>query len=358
MEPIDKADHDAVDPAALMTIDEFEAVARKTLEPSVYDYVAGGAGNEDSVEHNRRALGRWRIRPRMLVDLSHLDPSISLLGDDLASPLLLAPSALHRLAHPDGELATAHAAKRAGVGMILSMNASTALEDVAAVGATTWFQLYLYRDRQVTIDLLARAEAAGCRAICLTVEHPGMPWRVRELRQPLRIPPGAEFVHLPPERRGPEDLEPNLTWDLVEWLRDATSLRIALKGILDPEDARLAAELGVDAIVVSNHGGRQMSGSVAAWDVLPQVAAAVDGRCSLLADGGVRTGVDVFRAIALGADAVLIGRPVVWGLAAAGEAGVAQIIRLLHDEFVSILGSTGCPTPDRIHPGMLVDIGT
>ncbi len=343
-----------VDPGQLFTIDEFEEAARSRLETSVYEYIASGAGDDDTLHHNRRSLERWRVLPRAMVDVTDLSTGSTVLGRPTSLPLLIAPSALQRLSHPDGEMAMAKAAAAADIPMILSMNASTPLEEVAASGAATWLQLYIYRDRQVTEDLVARASSAGMDALCITVDHAVLPWRVRELRRPLQVPPGVEFVHLPPDRQAGAT-ETALTWDLVEWLRSTTPLRIVLKGILDPADAVLAAEHGVDAIIVSNHGGRQLAGSVSAWDMLPAIADRVGGRLEILADGGVRSGMDLFRALALGADAALIGRPAVWGLATAGEAGVTRVLQLLAGEFTSALGSTGCRTPAEIQRDRLVE---
>jgi len=329
----------SADPAAMFTVDDFEVAARERLESSVYDFVVGGAGNEDSISHNRRALQRLRILSRTMIDVSHIDMSTSVLGIDLAMPLFVAPSAMQRLSHPDGERAVASAAAAAGIPMILSMNTSTTIDDVAESGVPLLLQMYIYRDRSVTEELIARAEQAGVKALCPTVDAAVMHWRVRELRNPLQIPADVEFKHLPGPRGG--GLESNITWEMFEWLRGVTDLPIVLKGILDPADAARAADEGADGIIVSNHGGRQVAGAVSAWDVLPEVAERVAGRIPVLADGGIRDGVDLFRAIALGADAALIGRPAVWALAAAGQPGVERLLEILRTEFESVMGWTG-----------------
>jgi 4-hydroxymandelate oxidase len=332
---------------ALYSLDDFEEVARERLEPSVYEFVAGGAGNGDTVERNRRVFDQWLLMPRVMVDVSRRDPNTTVLGQRISFPLLIAPSALQRLLHPGGELATAEAAARAGTAMVLSMNASMPLEEVATAGGLLWFQLYVYKDRGVTEQLVARAAAAGYRALCVTVDHAVMPWRVRELRQPLRIPPDITFSHLAPERQA-DALDAGFCWDTLAWLRTVTDLPIVLKGILNPADAALAAEHGVDAVIVSNHGGRQLAGSVTAMDVLPAVVEAVDDRLEVLADGGIRSGIDLFRMIALGARAGLIGRPALWGLAAAGSRGVERVLEVVREEFVSAMGSTACTTTAEI----------
>lgn len=344
----------SADPASMFTIDDFEAAARERLEASVYDFVVGGAGNEDTVTHNRRALQRLRILSRTMIDVSHIDMSTNLLGIDMEMPLVVAPSAMQRLSHPDGERAVAGAAAGAGVPMILSMNTSTTIEDVAASGVPLLLQMYLYRDRSVTEDLIALAEQAGVTAICPTVDSAVMHWRVRELRNPLQIPDGVEFKHLPGPRGG--GLESNITWEMFEWLRGVTDLPILLKGILDPADAARAVDEGASGIIVSNHGGRQVSGAVSAWDVLPEVAERVAGRIPVLADGGIRDGIDLFRAIALGADAALIGRPAVWALAAAGQPGVERLLEVLKTEFESVMGWTGSTSLASVTADRLVRV--
>jgi 4-hydroxymandelate oxidase len=326
--------------------DDLVRAAEAALQPAALAYLAGGAGDESSVRRNRRSLERLLILPRAMVDVSSIDLSTEVLGIPLAFPMMIAPSALQRMSHPDGEVAVGRATAESGLAMILSMNTSSTVEEVAATGVPFLLQLYLYRDRGVTERLIERATAAGCRGIVPTVDSAVLHHRPRELRAGFERPPGVDFVHLPPPGEG-GGLETNLTWEMVTWLRSVTDLPIVLKGILDPADAVRAAEEGVDGIVVSNHGGRQASGAVSAWDVLADIVDRVKGRTTILADGGVQDGSDVFRGIALGADAVLTGRAPVWGLAAAGEAGVRRHLELVRREFESVMGWTGSTSVAR-----------
>jgi len=320
------------DMAGFHHVDEFETVARKRLPESTFGYVAGGAGLERSVLRNRESLDALQLVPRVLRNVHEVDTSNSLLGSESRFPLLVAPSAVQRLADPEGELATARAARDAGLTMILSMNASTTMEDVGAEGVDFWMQLYFSADRGHMKSVLQRAERAGAGALCVTVDHAGMPTRIRELHRPLVVPPEVEFVHLDtdPSKRG---IDRSLNWEVIDWIRQVSPLPIVLKGVLHPEDGRLAAEIGVDAVIVSNHGGRQLDGTVSPYDVLVPFLEAVDGRMEVYADGGIRSGNDLFKVLALGARAGLIGRPIWWGLAAGGEAGVARILELITTEF-------------------------
>lgn len=330
-----------------VAIEDFEEAARRVLPKMVYDYYAGAAGDEWTLAENRRAFGRWVLRPRVLADVSGADLSTTLLGQPLPFPILLAPTGFQRLAHRDGELATARAAASVGALMVLSTIATTSLEEVAETGVPRWFQLYVMRDRSITEDLVQRAQAAGYRAIVLTVDTPLLGTRFRDVRNRFTIPPGVAMANLPnavmPE--GPEgeatsrlanlfaaEHDASLSWKDLEWLRSLAPLPLLLKGVLTAEDARLAVEAGVDGLVVSNHGGRQLDGAPAALDALPEVVDAVQGRLEVLMDGGIRRGSDVLKALALGARAVLVGRPYLWGLAVQGEAGVVRVIEMLRDE--------------------------
>jgi 4-hydroxymandelate oxidase len=271
-------------------------------------------------------------------------------------PVLIAPTAFHRLAHPDGELATARAAGGAGTLMVASTIATCALEEIAKVATgPLWFQLYAYKDRALTRNLIHRAEAAGYRALCLTVDTPLLGSRERDRRNGFTLPDGIRMGNF--EDAGFEvatlgesfhayvlrQLDASLTWDVVEWLRGETRLPLILKGIVAPEDGALAAERGVDGIVVSNHGGRQLDGAEGTLRALPRVVDAVAGRAEVFVDGGVRRGTDVVKALALGARAVLIGRPALWGLAAAGEEGVARVLRMFREELTLAMALCGCP---------------
>jgi 4-hydroxymandelate oxidase len=308
----------------------------------------------------------------VLVDVSTIVPATTVLGTPLAFPVILAPTALNRLGHPEGELAAARAAHAAGTAMAVSTTASSTLEEVrSASDGPLWFQLYVYRDRDVTHDLVRRAEVAGYSALVLTVDMPRMGRRERDLRNQFTLPAGVSIRNL--ERSGRGDLarwpvgssfmqyvhdllDPSLTWASIEWLRGITSLPILIKGILAPDDAERAMQVGAAGIVVSNHGGRQLDGAIATIDALPDIAARVAGRITVLMDGGVRRGTDVLKALALGADAVLVGRPYLWGLAADGERGVRRVLQLLRDELELAMALAGCPTIADIDRSLVVDV--
>lgn len=338
---------DAFDAAPFHRVEDFEPVARDMLPDSTYGYIAGGAGDESSVRRNRDALERTRLVPRVLRPVNSIDSSTTVLGVDLTCPLMIAPTAVQRIVHHDGELATARATAAAGLAMVLSMNSSVALEDVAAEGVAFLMQLYVSRDRGHTKHIVDRAIDAGARGVVLTVDQAGTAVRPRELRVPLQLPPGVDFVHLPvdPLSRG---VDGDLTWDDVSWLRDISSVPVVVKGILHPDDARIAAEHGVDAVVVSNHGGRQLEGSVSAYDVLPRIAAEVGDRVELIADGGIRSGADVLKALALGARAVMVGRPVNWGLAVGGERGLSRLLDIVQNEFEAAMRLCGVGAVDQV----------
>src|ERR687896_389791 len=305
--------------------------ARATLPRAVYDYFAGGAEDEVTVRANRAAYERYSLRPRVMVDVSHVDASVDLLGQRLAFPVALAPAAFQRLANPGGELATARAARAAGTLLVASTLSTYSVDDVAAAApGPLWLQLYVFRDRGLTQELVERAERAGCGAICLTVTVPVQGNRERDLRNQFRLPIGidmANFLGLR-QARFPEgitgsglnafnsrEFNPTLTWQSLGWLRSITNLPIVLKGVVTPEDATLAVEHGANGIIVSNHGGRQLDGAEPTLLALPRVADAVGDRVPILVDGGVRRGTDVVKALCLGARAVLIARPYLWGLA-------------------------------------------
>jgi isopentenyl diphosphate isomerase/L-lactate dehydrogenase-like FMN-dependent dehydrogenase len=343
-----------------VNVSEYEALARERMSASAYDYYAGGAEDEVTLAANRDAFRAIAIRPRVLAGVSNASTRTTLLGSSLALPVALAPTAFNKLGHADGEIAAARAAGAAGTLMCCSTVSSTPIEDVAAAATgPLWFQLYVYRDREVTRDLVRRAEAAGCRALVLTVDTPRLGRRERDLRGGFSLPPDIAVANL--ERYGtPEALrwagsstfteyihrlmDDSLTWESVEWLRSITTLPILIKGILTGEDATLAIASGAAGLIVSNHGGRQLDGVLASISALPDVARAVGGRVPVLMDGGVRRGTDVFKALALGASAVCIGRAYLWGLAANGEAGVASVLEMLRAE----LELAGCASIDAI----------
>ncbi|MFL6260156.1 MAG: alpha-hydroxy acid oxidase [Thermoanaerobaculia bacterium] len=342
---------------------DLEAVAREKLSRDALDYYAGGAHDEVTLRENRAAFDRLSLAYRVLVDVSRRDLAATVLGQPVSMPILVAPTAFHRLATPEGERATARAAGAAGTVMILSTLSTTPIEEVvAAASGPVWFQLYVYRDRKATEGLVRRAEAAGCRALVLTVDAPLLGRRERDVRNRFRLPPSLAVANLLPEGYGElppaaadsglaayvaSFLDPALTWRDVAWLRSITSLPVLVKGIVRPDDALRAAEAGAAGIVVSNHGGRQLDTSPATLDVLPEIADALSAhghRIELLMDGGVRRGTDVLKALALGARAVLVGRPILWGLAADGEAGAILALRMLRDELDLAMALAGAPT--------------
>jgi len=350
-----------------VSIDEYEALARERIPAMSFDYYAGGSGEEWTLRENREAFHRWVLRPRVLVDVSGRDTSTTVLGAPVAFPVLVAPTAMQRMAHRDGELATSRACAEAGTVMVLSTIASSTIEDVAgaAPDAPRWFQLYVHRDRGLTAELVERAAAAGFRALVLTVDTPVLGIRDRDSRNRFAAPPGVGLSNvgarfLPEVGPGDSGLaayvreqqDPSVTWKDVEWLRSLSDLPIVLKGILTAEDAAMAAEAEVDGIAVSNHGGRQLDGTIAALDALPEVVDA-SGPCEVYVDGGVRRGSDVLKALALGARAVMVGRPVLWGLAADGEAGVRRVLRLLAQDLDAAMAIAGCRSVDDITPELV-----
>lgn len=349
----------------LLNLDDFETAAGERLPAAARDYVRGGAADEVTLRQNREAFNRWQLLPRVLRDVSRVDLEIELLGERISFPVLVAPTAFHSLAHGEGELATARAAARVGTVMVVSTMSSYRLEEIAAAAAAPkWFQLYCYRDRSVTRALVERAEAAGYKAICLTVDLPRVGRRERDLRNRFSLPPGVsprnfeDFLALDRlaadersrafERYIGELVDPSLTWEAVDWLGSVTRLPLVLKGILTPADARLAVEHGVQGIVVSNHGGRQLDTVPPTIEVLAEIADQVGDAAVVLMDGGVRRGTDVAKALALGARAVLVGRPCFYGLAVAGEEGVRRVLELLRAELELTLALLGCRNPKEL----------
>lgn len=333
---------------------DYEILAEERMDPIYWDYYAGGSDDEVTVRTNQSDFGRMRLRPRVLVDVNHCDTRTSVLGTPVGMPILVAPSAYHAMAHPQGECATAQGARAAGTLMIAATDSSRTLEEIASVaGEARWFQLYLYPTREIAAGLVRRAEAAGYRAIVLTVDMPVLGNRERDLRNRMTIPPPpltrANFAGVNIEGHAWR----TLTWDDVAWLRSLTALPIVLKGILTAEDALLALEYGVSAIVVSNHGGRQLDSCVTGIEALPEIVDAVAGRCEVYCDGGFRRGTDILKALALGARAVLVARPVLWGLAVNGAAGVQHILEMLHSELLRAMALTGCPTLASINRSLL-----
>jgi 4-hydroxymandelate oxidase len=359
-----KADFAAVAAAVAgcICLADFEPLAKAKLSATSWEYLRAGAGDEITVQWNEEAYRRIRLKPRILVDVSKLDTRVTLFGEKQAFPILLAPVAAQKLMHPEGELATARGASAAGATMVVSSFANTSLEDVAAVAKSPlWFQLYAQTDRGFTRELVQRAEAAGYRALCLTVDTATTGARNREARANVKLLPIPNFASFTGAgsdvslHTGSQDvfksvLDAAMSWKDVEWLLSCIKIPLVLKGVLNPDDAERAVASGVAGIIVSNHGGRNLDTLPATIDALPVVAEKVAGRIPVFVDGGIRRGTDVLKALALGASAVFIGRPYIYGLAAAGEAGVTQVINILQREFqmaMALTGRTNVESMDR-----------
>ncbi len=359
-------------PPQVVTVNDHELAARTRLDDNAWAYFAGGAGDELTLHANRAAWNALSLVPRVLRPLTGGHTRVELLGRTLPHPILVAPVAFQRMAHADGELATAYAAAAQGAGLVLSTQSSTPMEDVARpflqerARGPLWFQLYWQHDRGFVRSLVQRAEAAGYEALVLTVDAPTSGARDRERRAAFKLPPGVSAVHLTdldspahaPLRAGESALFDRLlahapTWADVEWLAAQTRLPVLLKGVLHAGDARQAAHLGLGGIIVSNHGGRTLDTAVATARALPEIVAATEGRLPVLVDGGIRRGTDVLKAMALGASAVLVGRPVVFGLATAGAAGVAHVLRLLRDELEIAMALCGATDLRQLEPGLV-----
>jgi 4-hydroxymandelate oxidase len=329
-----------------LTVEEVEVQARALLPEDVHMLIAAGAGAGRTIAANAAAWRHWAVRSRALVDVSSVSTATEVLGTPVAFPVLIAPSGLHTLADPEGEVATARAARAAGTIMVLSSGTGRTIEDVAATGADLWMQVYWGRDRGRLLDIVDQAAAAGFKAICVTVDLPVRPLLERPMKSALGTLGSVQPLYMPPRDAHLDaavewDHDARLTWSDLDWLRERSPLPIVLKGIMTAEDAGLAAEAGAAAIVVSNHGGRALDNGLATLDVLAEVVSAAGGRLSVLVDGGIRRGHDVVVALALGARAVLVGRPALWGLAAGGAAGVEHVLGLLRHETATILAQAG-----------------
>jgi isopentenyl diphosphate isomerase/L-lactate dehydrogenase-like FMN-dependent dehydrogenase len=343
----------------LLNVWDYERAAEERLEPGAFGYFAGGAADEWTMRENVAAFNRWVLRPRMLVDVSATTATTAILGTEISMPVLVAPTAFQRLAHPEGEVAMARGAAAANTIMCLSTIATATIEEVAsaAPAAPRWFQLYWGPDRGIVSDMVSRAEASGFRAIVLTVDLPLLGRRERDLRTAFELPPDVAVPAFSALAERAGALSPTsihwavdnaLTWKDLEWLRSLTSLPLVLKGILTAEDALLAVEAGFEAIVVSNHGGRQLDGVAASLDALPEVVETVGERAEVLMDGGIRRGTDVIKALALGAKTVLAGRAPLYGLAVDGAAGVERVLTLLRAEIELALALCGCTSPAEV----------
>ena len=362
----------------LVTVEDVRARARRRLPRMVFEFVDGGAGDEVTLRANRSAFERWTFRPRMLVDVSERDQRVTVLGEELSLPVIFSPAGLLKLAHREGELGAARAAAAAGTVFTLSTGSSYTIEQVAeAASGPQWFQLYLWSDRSVIEGLVERAKAAGYRALCLTVDVPVVSRRERDIRNGMRIPPRPTAANALDTLRRPDWLlgylrdrditfanftelglgtsatalgtftntkmvNPGQSWEDLDWLRELWSGPLLVKGVLTGDDARQAVDRGADAVVVSNHGGRQLDGAPGALAALPEVVAAVGDRTEVLLDGGVRRGADVVKAVALGARAVMMGRPYVYGLGAGGGTGALRVLQILRQEIDHVLALIGC----------------
>jgi 4-hydroxymandelate oxidase len=343
---------------------DFQALARERLTPLAWDYYEGGSEDDYTVADNCAAFRRIKLRPRVLADVAERDLATEVLGQPISLPVLLAPTSHQRLADPDAELATAQAAAAAGTIATLGTGNHYAVEEVAGtVGHPFWFQIYCYESRAITERILRRAVAAGARALVVTADATFPPRRERHIRNGFALPPEVELRNLlgvglqdhllRPEHGGMPAFIASLrtmllTWDEIDWMRGISDVPIVLKGVMTAEDAALAVEHGVDAIVVSNHGARQVDGTLTPIEALPEIAERVGGQIEILMDGGIRRGTDVLKALALGAKAVLIGRPYLWGLAVGGEAGVRQVIELLREEIDCAMAQLGQANVNRI----------
>lgn len=343
---------------------DFEVIARAKLSRMAYDYYSSGAHDEITLRENHAAYDRIKLRYRVLRDISQRDLSATVLKQRISMPVLVAPTAFQRMAHPDGEGATARAAGKAGTVMILSTLSTSSIEDVmeAAIGPV-WFQLYVYKDRGTTAALVERAESAGCSALVLTVDAQLWGRRERDVRNRFRLPKGLSVKNLMPA--GKDELpkgvtgsslgayvtslfDPALSWKDLEWLCSITRLPVLIKGVVHPDDARQALDYGIAGLIVSNHGGRQLDTAPATIEALPDVVEAANNGLEVLIDGGIRRGTDVVKALALGARAVGVGRPIIWGLSHDGENGVSQVLDILRYEIDLAMGLCGCTSVEEV----------
>ncbi|KAJ2076481.1 Hydroxyacid oxidase 1 [Coemansia sp. RSA 988] len=361
------------DPSSFVSLDDFERYAQANLDRNALDYYRSGAQDMITVRENQRAFDRIIVRPRILRDVSKVDMSTSVQGASISSPICIAPTAMQRMAHPDGECATARAAERKNTCMVLSSWSTTSIEDVVA--STTqdrqspkWLQLYIYKDRKATQRLIERAQDSGYSAIALTVDTPYLGRRLADIRNRFRLPPHLTMANFNDQKSlvsqskstsvsdnasglatyVASQIDPTLSWKHVEWVKSVARIPVLVKGVLTAEDAELAVEAGVDGIIVSNHGGRQVDTAPATIDALEEVCRAVNGRVEVYLDGGVRRGTDVFKALALGAKAVFLGRPVLWALNYNGEEGVVEMLEMINEELRLTMALTGCVNVSEI----------
>jgi 4-hydroxymandelate oxidase len=355
----------AADP---VNIFEYEELARQRIAQGHYDFIAGGATDEITIRRTRAVFDSIMLKPRMMVDISRRDLSTTVLGHRINFPVMLDPAGNHSAAHPDAEIATVKAAGAAGTLMVLSSHASRTLEEVAdAASGPLWFQQYFFKDRGLTLEMAARAEEAGYSAICMTLDAKVKPKRERNIRNDYVGGASPNYAQLDlgthtwkfaaDAPAGPSDIRDTATtWADLDWFASNIRLPVVVKGIMTAEDGRLSAEHGAKGVIVSNHGGRYLDTTLATIEVLPEVVRAVDGEVEVYLDGGIRRGTDVFKALALGAKSVLIGRPLFWGLAVDGQAGVLAVLEMLRDELDATMGMCGRPTVDSIDADSLVTV--
>jgi isopentenyl diphosphate isomerase/L-lactate dehydrogenase-like FMN-dependent dehydrogenase len=352
-----------------VNISDFEILAKEKLSQSAYDYYSSGANDEITLRENCDAYKRIFLKYRVLVDVSKRDLTTEVFGQKISMPVIIAPTAFHKMAHIEGEVAVAKAATKAGTIMILSTLSNSSVEEVVkASSGNIWFQLYVFKDREITKSLVKRVEDAGCKALVLTVDAPLLGQRERDIRNKFNLPDGFTVKNLEPFYKEKlslkhdsgiagyfsENLDPSLNWKDIDWIKSITKLPILIKGISCKEDALLSIEYGADGIVVSNHGGRQLDTCRASIEVLPEIADAVYGKTEIYMDGGIRRGTDVLKAIALGAKAVFIGRPVLWGLSFEGESGVSSVLEIFRKEFDLAMALCGCTSVEKITKDLIV----
>lgn len=349
----------------LTPIEELEAQAKEKLPKSVYDFIAGGAGSEWGLKNNREAFFKYSIVPRVLRDVASVNTSLDIFGKAVSSPVLIAPCAFHKLACKDGEIATAKAAKKIGTIFTLSTMSSCTIEEVAkASDSLKWFQLYCFKNRSITASLIKRAELSGYNALVVTVDVPAMGMRLRDIQNQFKLPADIDAANFRGDKLSslsePTDgskikehtdqqFDAGLTWESIDWITSITKLPIILKGILSPEDALEATKHKVSAIIVSNHGGRQIDSVTSSLDVLPDIVDIIRKRIPIFVDGGIRSGEDVFKFLAMGATAVMLGRPILWSLATGGEDKLVNTFEKLRQELTLTMRLTGCPSLKSIH---------
>jgi 4-hydroxymandelate oxidase len=346
------------DLSEIVNLFDVEKMAQGIMAKMAYEFVASGAADEFTVRWNREALDKLKIQPQVLNDVSKIDTTMSLLGMDLPYPILIAPTAFHKLMHPEGEIATARGAGAASAVYVVSSFTTTAIEEIAKVAThPLWFQLYVVDDRNFVKDLVQKVEAQGCRALCVTVDTPVSGSRDRQQKAKFKLPDELKPPYMIDTAfaiKGQAlSFKKSLTWKDIEWLRSITKLPVLLKGILNPEDAEKAIQAGISGIIVSNHSGRNLDTVPATIEVLPQIAQKVNRRIPVLMDGGIRRGTDVLKAIALGANAVLVGKPICFGLACDGSEGVTKVLNILRKEFEFAMALSGRPTIASINPSLI-----